>query len=63
MAKIDTTVTIKFAWWGRPYLWVAGMFFRSVAPFLDLDDPRWDAFWNDQLNFLLRHRGLRIYLG
>ncbi len=59
MARLRLYVKVERRWWFYPYHYAVLMFLWSVAPFLEVDDPRLDAFITRQVNFLI-DRGLRI---
>ena len=61
MAKDVMHVSINLRWWVRPYLWVASVFFISVAWALEGDDPRRETFWEKQGNFIAQY-GMKVVL-
>lgn len=60
MAQV--VLSARIAWWVTPYLWAIAIFARSVAPFMDMDDGRIEAFAERQSKFIYKH-GIKLYAG
>ena len=54
MAQLSTKLTVKVAWWVKPYLGLLMLVIYSVAPFLDEDDPTIDHLLEVHPDFICR---------
>lgn len=60
MAQV--VLSVRVAWWVRPYLSILTVFARSISPFVEVDDDRIEAFAQRQSTFIRKH-GLKLYAG
>lgn len=54
MAHVATKLTVKVAWWVKPYLGLLYLMILAIAPFIDEDDETIDGLIDVHSTFICR---------